>query len=168
MHIPIRLLAPALTFLLGVSPLVLATEASDRAALEAAAQAWIKAFNARDAEALVALTTEDVVLLDADVPPISGRKAARAAWQQALGAAQGQVASATKEIVITGDVAWRIGAFAHKLPNGDAASRGQSLEIWKRMNGQWKIQRQMSSSILAQPKLLTRPPSEPILDAPRN
>lgn len=169
MHIPIRLLAPALTLLLGVSPLALATEASDRAAIEAAAQAWIKAFNARDADAMVALTTEDVVLLDPNVPPISGRKAARAAWLRALGAAQGQVTTASKEIAIAGDVAWRIGAFAHKLPHDDSANRGQSLEVWQRMNGQWKMHRQMSSTLLAQPKLLTRPnPAEPILDTPRN
>jgi hypothetical protein len=48
-------------------------------------------------------------------------------------------------------------------------SRGQSLEIWKRVNGAWKIHRHMSSSILAQPKLLPRPlPPEPMLDKPQN
>jgi ketosteroid isomerase-like protein len=168
MHIHIlRLFAPALSLLLGISPIALGDEAADRAALEAATQAWIKAFNARDADALAALTTEDVVLLDPTLPPVSGREAARGAWQQALGAAKGQVTNATKEAVIAGDVAWRIGALAHKLPNGEVVSRGQSLEIWKRVNGQWKIHRQMSSTILAQPKLLPRPiPSEPVLDTP--
>lgn len=170
MHIHIRgLLAPALSILLGISPMVLADAATDRVALEAAAQAWVKAFNARDAGALVALTTEDVVLMDPSVAPLSGRDATRQALQQALGAAKGQITSATKKAVVAGDVAWRIGALTHKLPNGDLVSRGQSLEIWKRVDGGWKIHRQMSSTILAQPKLLPRPlPSEPVLDTPRN
>ena len=122
----LRVLGPTLSVLLGISPLALADEAADRVALEAAAQAWIKAFNARDVDAL----------------------------------------AATKEAVIAGDVAWRIGALAHKLPNG-VVNHGQSLEIWKRVNGEWKIHRQMSSTILAQPKLLSRPvPSDPVLDTP--
>lgn len=163
-----RLLAVVLSLLLGISPMVLADEATDRVLLEAATQAWSKAFNARDAGVLVSLTTEDVVLLDSSLAPVSGR-AAHEALRQAVGAAKGQVTNATKEWVIVGDVAWRIGAFAHQLPGGDVVSRGQSLEIWKRVKGEWKLHRQMSSSILSQPKLLPRPlPAEPVLDAPAN
>lgn len=159
-----------LAFLPGFSAIVVADEARDRAALEAAAQAWIKAFDARDADALVAFATDDVVLIDPNVAaPVSGRDAARVAWSQALGAAQGQVTSATKEAVIAGDVAWRMGALTNTLPNAsvNAVNRGQSLEIWKRVNGQWKLHRQMASGILTQPRLRP-PPSEPVLDTPRN
>ena len=167
MHIHIHCLrAAALSVLLGISTLALADEVADRAAVEARAQTWMKAFNARNAEALVALTTEDVILLDPSVPPVSGREAARRDWQQALDAANGKATTSTKEIVIAGDIAWRIGALAHTLGNGEVI-RGQSLEIWKRVQGEWKLHRQMSSSILAQPKLLPRPPSEPIYDRPR-
>jgi uncharacterized protein (TIGR02246 family) len=167
MHIPIRrLLVSALVLLPGVSPVALADEAAERAALEAAAQSWTKAFNARDADALMALVTPDAVLLDPGVAPVSGRQAVRETLERALGAARSEVTSATKEIVIAGDVAWRIGALTHKLPGG--LKSGQSLEIWKRVKGEWKIHRQMSSGILIEPKLLPRPlPSEPILDTPR-
>ena len=162
----LRLLGPTLSLLLGISPLTLADEAADRVALEAAAQAWIKAFNARDVDALAALATDNVVLMDPNVAPVSGQKAAREAWGKALANAKDQLTTATKEAVIAGDVAWRIGALAHKLPNG-VVNHGQSLEIWKRVNGEWKIHRQMSSTILAQPKLLSRPvPSDPVLDTP--
>jgi ketosteroid isomerase-like protein len=168
MHIRLRLsFALALVFLPGVSPLAVADEAADRVALEAAAQAWTKAFNARDTRALLALVTHDVVLLDPGLAPVSGKEAARESLGRALGAAQGEITAATKEIVISGELAWRIGVLTHKLPIGSAASHSQSLEIWKRENGEWKLHRQMSSGILAQPKLLPRPlPSEPILDTP--
>jgi ketosteroid isomerase-like protein len=162
-----HLLAAALSLLLGASTMALADEASDRAALEAAAQTWIKEFNVRNADGMAALTTEDVVLLDPGVPPVSGRESVRETWRRAAAAARGQGATATKEIAISGDIAWRIGAFAQTLPSGEVWSRGQSLEIWKRVNGAWKIHRQMPSPVLARPLLAPRPvPSEPVLDTP--
>ena len=66
----LRLLGPTLSLLLGISPLTFADEAADRIALEAAAQAWIKAFNARDVDALAALATDNVVLMDHHVSSI--------------------------------------------------------------------------------------------------
>jgi len=144
-----------------------ADDAIDRAAIEAAAQNWTKAFNARDADALLALTTEDVVLMDPSLSAVNGKTAARRAVSQAFGRAMGRVTSATKEIVIAGDVAWRICALKHEPANIDLLSRGQSLEIWKRTDDGWKIHRQMSSSILNQPRLFPGPPpSEPIMNAP--
>ena len=166
MRFPIRHLFVSLLSWLAISPAALANEAADRAAIEAAAQAWIEAFNAHNADALVALTTEDVVLLDATLPPVSGRRAAHGVWQNAFGAMQGQVSTATKEIVIAGDVAWRIGAITHKPPSIFGPGHGQSLEIWKRVNGQWKMHRQMSSTLLAGPR--APPPSEPVLQKPTN
>jgi ketosteroid isomerase-like protein len=167
-HFP-RLFAPALLFLFAIPPLVLADDVADRTALEATSQAWIKAFNERDVNALIALTTEDVVLLDPSVAPASGREAALRVLEQAVAASKDQVTTATKEIVVAGDIAWRIGALTHRLPNGDVVGRGQSLEIWKRVNGKWKVHRQMSSSLLVQPRLWPRPPpSGPVLDTPRN
>lgn len=168
MHAP-RLFLPVLYILLGVAPLVHvahADDAADRAALEAAALAWTKAFNARDADAMMSLTTDDVVLMDPGMAPASGRKAAHATWARTLGAAQGQMASATKEIVIAGPFAWRIAALTRKLPDGDKQST-QSLEIWKRVGDQWKLHRQMSSNLLAEPSMAPRPmPSQPVLDKP--
>lgn len=151
-----RLLAIAWFAVLGVAPLALASEATDRAAIEAAAQGWVRAFNAGDANALLAVATDDLVLLDASGPPMSGVRA-REAWKKAMGASRGQLTSVTKEIVIAGDVAWRIAAL----------KEGQALEIWQRVGGEWKIHRQMSSNLLTHSNVLP-PPSEPVLDRPTN
>jgi ketosteroid isomerase-like protein len=140
----------------GFAPLALATESSDRVAIEAAAQAWAKAFNARDPNALLAVATEDLIVLDANGPPMSGARA-REAWKKALGASPGKIVSVSKEIVVAGDVAWRIAALG----------QGQALEIWKRVGGEWKIHRQMSSNVLARSNLLPVP-TEPVLDRPTN
>jgi ketosteroid isomerase-like protein len=169
MHSYIRsLFERSLFILLGMCSAALADQTADQPAIEAAAQAWAKAYDARDTDALMALATDDVVLLDPSLPPASGRKAAGEAWARALSNATRQVTAATKEIVIVGDVAWRIGVFTDKLSNHDVAGRGQSLEIWKRVNGQWKLHRQMTSGLLSQAIQFGPPPSGPILDAPRN
>jgi ketosteroid isomerase-like protein len=96
------------------APLAFANESFDRAAIEAAAQAWVKALNARDTNALIALATEDLVVIDANNPPMTGARA-RDAWTKA----HRQLTSISKEIVISGDVAWRIAVLG----------KGQALKI---------------------------------------
>jgi ketosteroid isomerase-like protein len=162
-----RHLPAAAAFLLGMSQGALADEAADRQAIEAAAQSWTKAFNARNVDQLLELATEDVVLMGAQAPPVSGRKAAREQLARTVGTAKGQLSNATKEIVTAGDVAWRIAALAHELPGRQVKSQGQALEIWKRVQGEWRLHRQMSSGLLARPNFGRKPdPSEPVLDKP--
>jgi uncharacterized protein (TIGR02246 family) len=159
MDIRIRdLLVPLLSVLVGAS--------SERGAIEAAAQAWIEAYNARDAERLIALTTEDVVLLDPSAASVSGQEAARQALRRAVAAAAGHLTSDTKEIVLVDDVAWRIAALTHAFSGSGLTTRGQSLEIWKRSGAGWKLHRHMSSSILSQPDVLQPPPRGPMRDSP--
>jgi ketosteroid isomerase-like protein len=164
-HIPV-VLALMASFPLGLSPTVsLADDASDRRAIESAAQQWTKAFNERDATALTAIVTEDVQLLDGGVSPIVGPAHARDAWLRAAAMSQGDIRSREQEIVISGDVAWRVGSIAYKSPGGGSL-QGQSLEIWKRSGDGWKLHRQMSSHIMNQK--VRAAPSEPVLDRPTN
>lgn len=140
----------------------------DRAAIEAAAQRWIDAFNRGDAAAMAKLASEDVILMDASTPSIAGLDAARTAWQRASSKSGVELASTTKDLDIAGDVASRIVAFT-KRNAGRVVSHGQALEVWKRENGAWKLHRQMSSGILAPPQILRRPsPSERVLDRARD
>lgn len=158
--------ALVLPLLLAVSSAASADEASDRAAIEAAAQAWTTAMSSRDASALAALATQDVILMDAETVAASGRDAARTAWLQALKTTKARLTSDTKEIVIGGDFAWRISSVTQKLA-GETIAGSQCLEIWKRESGQWKIHRQMSSAVSSQRAPFSRPPpSEPVLDKP--
>jgi ketosteroid isomerase-like protein len=158
-----RLLAAVLLLQLGAASPTHADEAKDRAELEAAALRWVHAFNGRDVGALAALATPGIVLLDPVGAPISGREAARKAWERMP---KGQLTATSKESVVAGDVAWRIGSFAYKLPSGEVVSRGQTLEIWKRVDGRWKLHRQMPASMLAMQPVPRPQPSEPILDTP--
>ena len=166
MHSLLRLLiVPLLWFYLDPSEAAAADATADGAAIEALAQSWAKAFNQHDAQAMLAIATEDVVLLDARMPAISGKRAARAALNQSLASGSGRITSSTKEITVIGDIAWRVAAVAQRMRHGNVIARSQLLEIWKRDSGQWKLHRQMSSGILTRPNVLGRPrPSEPVLD----
>jgi ketosteroid isomerase-like protein len=154
------------TFMLGLSSMAaLADAASDRLAIESSAQQWTRAFNARDASALAALVTDDVIVLDGGVSPIAGPSRVSDAWLRAEALSQGGIKSTQKEIVISGDVAWRVGIVAYSH-SGGALVQGQSLEIWKRTRDGWKLHRQMSSHLMD--RTLRPAPSEPVLDRPTN
>ena len=146
---------------------VSASDAGDRAAVESAAQAWIDAFNRNDLDALMALATPDVILLTPDdSTPVAGGAAARQALRRATATA-GRVISLTKEIVVNGDVAWRVSAVEHELPPGRSFRRGSSLEIWKRVGDAWRVHR-ISATYVAPPDLRPRRPDEPVLNSPRD
>ncbi len=146
--------------LIGAAPSVFATEAADRTAIEAAAQAWVKAFNARDIDGLMKLATDDLIVLSSNPSPATGARA-REVWKRSAGVSQLPIRSVSKEIVVAGEVAWRISALS------DATTQTQMLEIWQRVGGEWKIHRQMSSAVIAHSNLAPAP-TEPVLDRPSN
>jgi ketosteroid isomerase-like protein len=139
---------------------------SKRDALEAAIHRWITAVNAQDVATLTTTMTEDVELLD-NATTVAGRNAAIHALREA--AARGQLVATNREMTIAHDIAWRVVGFTQIHKNGDVHARGQALEIWKRVNGEWKLHRQMAAGVISPANSLTRPPtSEPGLDRPKN
>ena len=136
-----------------------------RAELEAAIQRWITAVNAHDAPALSATMTDDVELLDHS-STVTGRDAASRVLLDL--AARGRLVQMTREITIDDDVAWHVVGVAQARKNGVVQARGQALEIWKRANGEWRLQRRMTAD--AAPEIpVTRPSTdEPVLDRPPN
>jgi len=157
-------LALALSIALGRSSMsAAADDSADRQAIESAAQQWVKAFNARDTASLAALATEDIVVLDGGVSPHEGAALASHVWVRTSALTRGGIKSSSKEIVVSGDAAWRVGALAYQRSGGEW-HKGQSLEIWKRTRDGWKLHRQMSSHLMEQ--TLRPAPSEPVLDAP--
>jgi len=155
----------ALWLALLVSTMAFAAD-PDRAALEAAMHRWTTAVNTQDVNALSATMTEDVQLLD-ETTTVTGRDAAIRTLREV--AARGPLVETTREITIARDVAWRAGGFTQSRKNGDVHALGQTLEIWKRVKGKWKLHRQMAPGLISPKDLLTRPSlDEPVLDSPKN
>ena len=125
------------------------------------------AVNAQDVDTLTTTMTEDVELLDANAATVTGRDAAIRALREV--ATRGQLVATSREITIANDVAWHVVGFAQTQKNGDVHARGQALEIWKRVKGEWKLHRQMAAGLITPADSLTRPsPNEPVLDRPKN
>jgi ketosteroid isomerase-like protein len=135
--------------------------------LEAAIQRWITAVNAEDEDTLARTMTEDVELLDADVAKATGRDAAIRALREIV--TRGKLTATSRELTVANDVAWRVVGFVQSRKNGDVNARGQALEIWLRVNGEWKLHRQMAAGVFTPTELLQRPStSEPVLDRPKD
>lgn len=138
---------------------------AERAALGAAIQRWMSAVNAQDVATLSATMTEDVELLD-DTATVTGRDAAIRALRGE--AERGKWVATTREITIADDVGWHVVGLATRQKNDVVQARGQALELWKRVNGEWKLHRRMTSGVGTPEQSLTRPSTkEPILDRPR-
>jgi len=169
MNKALRCVAPLAGWLVSgllASTIALAAKEPDRVALEAAIHRWTAAINAQDVIALNAIMTEDVELLD-NTAAVAGREAAIQALREV--ATRGQLVTTSREITIANDVAWRIGELTQTRRNGDVHSLGQTLEIWQRVKGKWKLRRQMAAGIISPKDTLSRPsPSEPVLDRPTN
>jgi ketosteroid isomerase-like protein len=156
-----------LLFTLVCMPTSFAAQEPNRSALETATQRWSTALNAQDVETLTTLMTDDVELLDATATTVTGREPVMKVLREA--ARRGQLVATSREITIVGEVAWRVVALTQTQSNGDVLARGQALEIWKRVQGQWKLHRQMAAGIVAPADALSRPsPVEPVMDRPRN
>ena len=140
---------------------------SNRVELEAAIQRWMTAVNAQDVATLTSTMTEDVELLDANTTMVAGRDAAIRVLREAV--TRGRLNATSREISIANDVAWHVVGLTQTQKNGDVHARGQALEIWKRVKGEWKLHRRMAAGVITPGDALTRPStSEPVLDRPRN
>ena len=138
----------------------------ERVALEAAIHRWTTAVNTQDVDALNATMTEDVELLD-NTATVTGRDAAIRALREV--ATRGQLVATSREITIANHFAWRVSGLTQTQKNGDVHARGPTLEIWKRVQGKWKLHRQMAAGLTSPENSLSRPsPSEPVLDRPKN
>ena len=133
----------------------------ERIALEAAIHRWTAAVNAQDVNALNATMTEDVELLGDTT--VTGRDAALRTLRDV--ATRGKLSATNREITIARDVAWRVAGLTQTQKNGDVHARGQTLEIWKRVKGKWKLHRLMAAGLTTPAVSLSRPPpNEPVLD----
>ena len=125
------------------------------------------AVNVQDVDTLSTTMTEDVELLDTNSATVTGRTAALQALRETV--TRGQLVVTSQKITIANDIAWRVVGLAQTQKNGDVHARGQALEIWRRLNGVWRLHTQMSAGVITPSVSLTRPStSEPVLDRPKN
>jgi len=120
-----------------------AAASTDEAAIHAITQAWVKAYNAADANAVSALYAEQAVLLPPGAKAAKGKAAIQAyfAKDTAESAKAGVTFSVDpkSDVGTSGDLAWESGAYAVKAKSGASVEIGKYLTVYKKSGGKWLI-----------------------------
>ena len=140
----------AVTVLAGamlVLGLALAQEDDVREA-EAAAERWMAAFSAGDAEAVADLNTDDAIFINAEGHYMEGRQALIAYLQAGFEQQPAEIVIEPSETEIHNDSGYQLGAFTVTSEEGEIVVQGYYLFILNRVDGEWKIHRHVANMIL--------------------
>jgi len=118
-----------------------ADSAKEIAALRAADQAWAKAYNAGNADALASLYDERAVLLPPGTPGVSGRAAIKAFFVKDTAESQKAGVAFTLGSKpaggVSGDMGWQSGTYAVKDKAGKVVETGKYLSVSMKKGGKW-------------------------------
>jgi uncharacterized protein (TIGR02246 family) len=109
-----------------------------RQIVEAANRSFESAFEARDAQAIAALYTEDGRVIPPGQLPVSGRKAIATFWEETMQRTQ-RIQLETQEAELDGELILEEGVA--RLTGADGMSEIQYLVVWKRVGGGWYLHR---------------------------
>ncbi len=96
-----------------------------------------------DAAAAAALYTEDGKFLAPNADFFSGRDAIEGFFQAAIDGGIKGLNLSTLELEIQGDTAHEVGTYELVADGGVVADSGKFIVIWKRVDGTWRIHRDM-------------------------
>ena len=128
------------------------TSTGVQAAIAAANENFMAAFNRWDAAGLADFYTENGQLLATGSDFVTGRTAIQAFWQAAMDMGRKTVRLETVEAEGHGDTAIEIGKFTSSGGAGNVVNRGKYVVIWKQEGGQWKLHRDIWNSSLSAQK----------------
>ena len=107
---------------------------------------FMEAFNSHDAKDLAALYAPDAVLLPPNQPAVFGRDAIRANHQELFAMGDFKIDIESLETVIDGQLAYVAGRYRMWTDDGTLVDRGKYIEIWRPVDGEWMIYRDMYNS----------------------
>lgn len=127
-----------------------ANTAADEGAIRAINPAWFKAYNAGDADGIVALYAEDAVLNPPGAPPARGPAAIREFLAKDIAglAASGATfnSGANPEFGVSGDLGWEWNTFTVTDETGATVDAGKYVTVYGRKDGKWLIIRDIWNS----------------------
>jgi ketosteroid isomerase-like protein len=124
--------------------------AADEAALKAEPGAWMDAYNAGNADAVANLYTEDAVLMPPGTAAITGPAAIKdfiasdipTSKAAGLSFKNGEATG----VGVSGDMGWLSGTFSVTNASGATVDSGKYLSVFRRVNGGWKLIRDIWNS----------------------
>jgi uncharacterized protein (TIGR02246 family) len=111
---------------------------------------WTASARAADAAGLANLYAPDATMLEPGMEPIRGRSAILEFYQEMVRGENRQVDSSAErvEVARSGDLAYEYGSytFAADTPQGRMDDRGRYVAIWKKIDGQWLMDLEITQS----------------------
>jgi uncharacterized protein (TIGR02246 family) len=152
----IRVLWPvmALAVAVGLAAAGASLRAQDpaRAAIEAANKKFMAAFNKQDAAGIAATYSPDASAFPPNASIVKGRDAIQKMWQDVLTSGIASASLVTTEVESSGNLAYESGTYEMKLKDGTVADKGKYCVVWKKVNGQWMLHRDIWSTDMPAPK----------------
>lgn len=133
----------------------LAAQADTRAAIDAVNRKFQAAAAQGNAMEVTGLYTADAQLMPSNSETITGTAAIGDFWSEALGQGLALTLEST-EVEGHGDVAHEVGTYEMKDAGGRLLDRGKYVVIWKRVNGDWKLHRDIWNTSLPAAGHVTR------------
>ncbi|HVE88986.1 MAG TPA: SgcJ/EcaC family oxidoreductase [Burkholderiaceae bacterium] len=148
----------------------IAVAADDAATIRANTEAWFKAFNAGNADAVAASYANDAVVMAPGAPPASGAAAIKQllskemAGMKAAGVslAQGKL----NDVAVKGDMAWHAGTYS-VIKDGKTVDTGSYMEVLRKKDGKWLIVRDIWNSSTSPAAPATASPAPAPAAAPK-
>ena len=123
------------------------TGSSDlKATIEAANDVFMATFNRGDAAGLAALYTENGQLLPPNAETATGRPAIQAFWQAVMDMGVKSARLITGEVEGHGDTIIEVSKFKLFGEGEQELDQGKFIVIWKQVDGQWKLHRDIFNS----------------------
>jgi uncharacterized protein (TIGR02246 family) len=113
---------------------------ADEAALKAATNAWINAYNTGDVEKMVALYAEDGVLMPPHAAVANGKAAIRAFLSTDTAGAKAagiKLVNGSSTVGVVADTGWEAGSYTVTDASGATVDSGSYLSVSRKVNGQW-------------------------------
>lgn len=140
----------AVITLSGVAMLAQKPAATGNAAVRAAIEAGNKKFAdgaaKRDAALIGSAYTIDAEAYPPNSGPVKGRAALQKLWQSVLDSGIAAFELKTIEVESAGMWAYETGTYSMKTKDGKVADHGKYVVVWKQVNGQWLLHRDIWST----------------------
>lgn len=147
-----RLFVAAVLSVLGIAAAVASEQVDYRAQIEAANRKVHETLALQDATAIANLYTVDGWMLPPNQDFVRGREEIAKFWEVALmlGGDRGMTTT-TIEVDGAGDTANEVGRYVFKSDDGKVVDEGKFIVIWKLVDGEWKLHRDIFNSSFPPP-----------------
>ena len=120
--------------------------AAVRAAIETGNKKFADGAAKRDAGVIATAYTTDAEAYPPNSGAVKGRPALQKLWQSVLDSGIAAIELKTIEVDSQGTMAYEVGTYAMKTKDGKVADHGKYCVVWKQVNGQWLLHRDIWST----------------------